>query len=97
MHECPDCAQACDCDGEDTWFDFPHNLNCSHDCEPDSDEDMDEYIPNDERLPEVSQAVTRDAQLRIGADDAGQGGAVTCSNCYFCQDGECLLKECECV
>lgn len=23
MHECPDCGQAGDCDGEDTWFDYP--------------------------------------------------------------------------
>ena len=86
MHECPECGQACDCDGEDTWFDFPYNLDCTHDCEPDSDEDMDEYIPNDERLPEMSQAVTRDAQLRIGADDAGQNGNTQatyheCGNC----------------
>ena len=22
MHECPECGQACDCDGEDTWHDW---------------------------------------------------------------------------
>lgn len=28
MHECPDCGQACCCDGEDTWFE--NNLDCTH-------------------------------------------------------------------
>ena len=33
MHECPDCGQACDCDGEDTWFDWDSDeaLNCECD------------------------------------------------------------------
>lgn len=39
MHECPQCGQACDCDGEDVWHDYPYNLNCTHECE---DEDEDE-------------------------------------------------------
>lgn len=31
MHECHECGQACDCDGEDTWFDnYP---GCICDCE----------------------------------------------------------------
>jgi len=31
MHECPECGQACDCDGEDTWFD--NYTNCEHECD----------------------------------------------------------------
>lgn len=53
MHECPDCGQACDCDGEDTWFDeCPDNCEC--DCwladESEDDEmnrpnfNLDEYM-----------------------------------------------------
>lgn len=30
MHECPFCGEVCDCDGEDTWFDF--YPNCEHQC-----------------------------------------------------------------
>ena len=48
MHECPDCGQACDCDGEDTtWFDYPAQevLDCSHDC--DDDDDYDDYDDED--------------------------------------------------
>lgn len=41
MHECPECGQACDCDGEDTWFDdLQTSLNCTHDCE-EFDDDND--------------------------------------------------------
>jgi hypothetical protein len=29
MHECPDCGSACDCDGEDTWWeDYPYCICC---------------------------------------------------------------------
>ena len=70
MHECPECCQACDCDGEDTWFDFPHNLYCTHDCEPYSEDDLDEYIPPNERLQEVSLLVTRSAEQQNGAEGA---------------------------
>jgi len=38
MHECPDCGQACDCDGEDTWFDVSR-LDCYCDCEEIEDSD----------------------------------------------------------
>ena len=32
MHECPDCGQVCDCDGEDTWYDWDSSEveDCSH-------------------------------------------------------------------
>jgi hypothetical protein len=28
MHECPECGQACACDGEDTWFEDV--VECTH-------------------------------------------------------------------
>lgn len=36
MHECPDCGQACDCDGEDVWNDYA-GRTCRHDCEDEED------------------------------------------------------------
>ena len=44
MHECPDCGQACDCDGEDTWndYDSPDAKNCTHDCEEYEEDDLDD-------------------------------------------------------
>lgn len=38
MHECPECGQTCDCDGEDIWRDWPFNLDCTHECEKDDDD-----------------------------------------------------------
>lgn len=43
MHECPECGQACDCDGEDTWIGYPYNLDCTHDCEDEWREDYDNF------------------------------------------------------
>jgi len=40
MHECPECGQACDCDGEDVWNEYA-GLECVHECEDDSDTDID--------------------------------------------------------
>ena len=43
MHECPDCGQDCDCDGEDTWWDnYP---DCEHWMDPDcrGDDYFDDY------------------------------------------------------
>lgn len=37
MHSCPDCDQACDCDGDDTWFDDVDE--CCHDCDEDPEDD----------------------------------------------------------
>lgn len=42
MHECPECGQACDCDGDDTWIGWPANIDCSHECEND-DYDYDPF------------------------------------------------------
>lgn len=41
MHECPDCGQACYCHGniDDCVFDAAY---CSHDCEPNPDDDFDQ-------------------------------------------------------
>lgn len=48
MHECPDCGQACDCDGEDTWFDEVEECDC--DCWRDDEgyveDDYEEVMPN---------------------------------------------------
>lgn len=43
MHECPECGQACDCDGEDVWHAWPYNLTCRHGCEEDDDLDADYF------------------------------------------------------
>lgn len=34
MHECPNCGQACDCIGDDTWDDN-ESAHCRHECEDD--------------------------------------------------------------
>lgn len=41
MHDCPDCGQACDCDGEDTYFgwDSEQAMDCMCDCDPDGNND----------------------------------------------------------
>lgn len=46
MHECPDCGQACDCDGEDTWYDFdsPEAMCCEHECEEFDDDEYEEEL-----------------------------------------------------
>lgn len=31
MHECPNCGQACDCDGDDVWRDPPADCQCGCD------------------------------------------------------------------
>lgn len=41
MHDCPECGEACDCDGEDHGQSAPED--CGHDCEPEEElEGMDE-------------------------------------------------------
>ncbi len=35
-HSCPDCGQACYCDGEDTWWD--EYDECIHECEEETEE-----------------------------------------------------------
>lgn len=36
MHECPDCGQTCDCDGEDVWNDWA-GRTCRHACDDEDD------------------------------------------------------------
>lgn len=58
MHECPDCMQACDCDGEDTWHDWPSSdvLNCTHECEEFEDDDsFDSFEGDDEDIAETQK------------------------------------------
>lgn len=78
MHECPECGQACDCDGEDTWVSWPYNLDCMHECELFDDDDEYEYIPEDERLQDLSLPVTRSAELRNEAE-TGEQKSPTCN------------------
>ena len=32
MHECSECGNSCDCDGEDLWYDTAPD-ECDHECE----------------------------------------------------------------
>ena len=41
MHECPECGKACDCDGEDTWFENYQFCECDCWYEPDYDSDYE--------------------------------------------------------
>lgn len=44
MHECPECGQACDCDGDDTWMDTDDCTHCDYPgFESDYDEDRDGF------------------------------------------------------
>lgn len=43
MHECPDCDQACSCDGEDTWNDAAAD-DCVHACHDDEWDDEDDEV-----------------------------------------------------
>ena len=50
MHECPECGQACDCDGDDIWNDYAA-LFCTHDCDEDEDDDLDLGFDEQEETP----------------------------------------------
>jgi len=40
MHDCPECYQVCDCDGEDVWHEEGSAVDeCVHDCEDEEDEE----------------------------------------------------------
>jgi len=45
MHECCNCGQACDCDGEDTWLDQPRDCECE--CNKELPDDPDWLEGND--------------------------------------------------
>jgi hypothetical protein len=39
MHDCPECGESCDCDGED--HEQPAPPDCRHECDDDDDGDDD--------------------------------------------------------
>ena len=45
MHECPNCGQACDCIGDDTWDDS-EAIDCEHDC--DYEDDLEDFGGDDD-------------------------------------------------
>ena len=45
MHECPDCGQACDCDGDDLWRSAPTHCLC----------ECGDYIEPDDEWPEYDE------------------------------------------
>lgn len=47
MHSCPECGQACDCDGEDTWLEdaVVDIEGCGHQCE-EFDDEVDDSWPD---------------------------------------------------
>jgi hypothetical protein len=51
MHTCPDCGQACHCNGDiDDHENELEAENCEHLCEPESDEDDNEDLYLDEEF-----------------------------------------------
>ena len=38
MHSCPECGQACDCDGEDIELESSED-DCVHECDTEEDDD----------------------------------------------------------
>lgn len=79
MHECPDCGQACDCDGEDTWFEAPDD--CTHECEEENDED---YGVEDER-PTLPITIALNHAM-LGADEH-----TVCEACARDEHWDCCL------
>ncbi len=71
MHECPECGQTCDCDGEDTWNDVGSSdwLNCSHECE---DFEEDDLMPDlDELDDEGNMVINSSAASNTGLQSDG--------------------------
>ena len=100
MHECPDCGHACDCDGEDVWNDdLQTYLFCTHQCERFDDDDIDDYVPPEERLEDLSLNA-RQPEQRNDADSSipaatNNSTMMECGNCgvpRFVHDG--ALEKC---
>jgi hypothetical protein len=51
MHDCHDCGQACDCDGDDVWRTAPPDCHC--DCY-DAPDDYDPTEWDDDAAPIIS-------------------------------------------
>lgn len=45
MHPCPECGEACDCDGEDHGQSAPDD--CTHDCDDRDNDESIYYEPED--------------------------------------------------
>ena len=81
MHECPECGQACDCDGEDTWNDIGSSdwLNCSHECEEYSEED--DLMPDDFEEPVESDLFCSEHQCAKNLVDYSDDSRYECPEC----------------
>ena len=57
MHSCPECGQACDCDGEDLWID-ENDEDCTHDCDPRDldDEEAQELLNEIDELDDIEES-----------------------------------------
>jgi hypothetical protein len=69
MHECPDCGQACDCDGEDTWW---NNYDqCEHWHDPECIGNPDYVDPDDDFDYEDNEPITGEVPSPEGYEDEG--------------------------
>ena len=104
MHECPDCGQTCDCDGEDVWNDWA-GRTCRHACD---DEDGDLYLTDAAWSVKDTHAHTGRFELRIengrrfwwGAEDGwkdateiGENGVLTLDAAAFAVGTILILSE----
>ena len=52
MHECPECGQACDCDGEDLWHDWDSDeveeCICDHEGSGIDEDEYEEVLEDEE-------------------------------------------------
>lgn len=49
MHTCPDCGEACYCNGDIEDHDTGEPEDCGHNCDPDPESDFDnEYFEDDD-------------------------------------------------
>lgn len=47
MHDCHDCGEPCDCDGDDVWNDAFPSADCLCGCEPSDDRDDEDGKDDD--------------------------------------------------
>lgn len=82
MHECENCGQACDCDGEDTWLETPDD--CSHDCEDfDDEDDLNDFADDDRPALPITIALNH---IALGVER----GSI-CSACAKDEHWDCNL------
>jgi len=99
MHECPECGQVCDCDGEDTWIGWPANIECSHDCEDewrdesDFDEDYDENPYLEENYREnILQTISR--KIKYFLNDLKPFRCDVCRKWSLSKQRPCCSQKC---